>query len=110
MEENKEIKKQEIKEIDKDNKVYVGIKPFMNYVTAITIQFQKQNQEEVFVIARGKFVSKAIDAVQVAKRTFLKDDKIKIADIKIGSNEFEKREQPGRKIYVSTIEIKLIKE
>lgn len=95
---------------EKDNKIYVGIKPFMNYVTAITIQFQKQNQEEVFVIARGKFISKAIDAIEVAKRTFLKDDKIKITDVKIGSNAFEKREQPGKKIYVSTIEIKLIKE
>lgn len=101
--------KQENKEIEKDNKVYVGIKPFMNYVTAIVTQFQTKNQEEVFVIARGKFTAKAIDAVEVARRTFLKDENIKVDEIKIGSNDFMKEGQE-KKIYVSTIEIKLIRE
>jgi len=106
MEEKQETKKEKP---EKDNKVYVGIKPFMNYVTAVVTQFQTKKQDEVFVIARGKFTSKAIDIVEVARRTFLKDDNIKVEDIKIGSNEFipEGRE---KKIYVSTIEIKLVKE
>ena len=102
--ENKEIEKSE-----KDNKVYVGIKPFMNYVTALIKQFQELKQDEVFVIARGKFTSKAIDIVEVARRTFLKDENIKVADIKIGSNDFMKDGQE-KKIYVSTIEIRLIRE
>ncbi len=96
-------------EKDKDNKVYIGIKPFMNYVNAVVTQFKEKAQEEVFVIARGKFINRAVDVIEVARRTYLKDDNIKVADIKIGSNEFENKEQGGKKIYVSTIEIKLIK-
>jgi len=105
----KEIQEKET-EKDKDNKVYIGIKPFMNYVTAVVTQFQQKKQEEVFVIARGKFISRAVDVVEVARRTFLKDENIKVADIKIGSNEFENKNQEGKKIYVSTIEIKLVRE
>lgn len=101
--------KQETKIEDKDNKVYVGIKPFMNYVTAVVTQFQAKKQDEVFVIARGKFTAKAIDIVEVARRTFLKEENIKVADVKIGSSDFMKEGQE-KKIYVSTIEIKLIKE
>ena len=106
MEEKQETKKEKP---EKDNKVYVGIKPFMNYVTAVVTQFHTKKQDDVFVIARGKFTSKAIDIVEVARRTHLKDDNIKVENIKIGSNEFipEGRE---KKIYVSTIEIKLVKE
>ena len=92
---------------DKDNIIFVGIKPFMNYVTGVVIQFQNKGQEEVIVSARGKFTSKAIDIVEVARRTFLKDENIKIKDIKISSEQFENKE--GKRIYVSAIEIHLIK-
>jgi len=92
---------------DKDNIIFVGIKPFMNYVTGVVMQFQNKGQEEVIVSARGKFTSKAIDIVEVARRTFLKEENIKIKDIKISSEQFENKE--GRRIYVSAIEIHLIK-
>lgn len=92
---------------DKDNIIFVGIKPFMNYVTGVVMQFQNKGQEEVIVSARGKFTSKAIDIVEVARRTFLKDENIKIKDIKISSEQFENKE--GKRIYVSAIEIHLIK-
>jgi len=92
---------------DKDNIIFVGIKPFMNYVTGVVMQFQNKGQEEVIVSARGKFTSKAIDIVEVARRTFLKDENIKIKDIKISSEQFENKE--GKRIYVSAIELHLIK-
>ena len=91
-----------------DNTIFVGIKPFMNYVTGVVMQFQNKGQKEVIVSARGKFTSKAIDIVEVARRTFLKDENIQIKDIKISSEQFENKE--GRRIFVSSIEIKLIKE
>ena len=91
----------------KDNVIFVGIKPFMNYVTGVVIQFQNKGQEEVIVSARGKFTSKAIDVVEVARRTFLKDEEIKIENIKISSEQFENKE--GKRIFVSAIEIKLVK-
>ena len=93
--------------LDKDNIIFVGIKPFMNYVTGVVMQFQNKGQEEVIVSARGKFTSKAIDIVEVARRTFLKDENIKVKDIKISSEQFENKE--GKRIYVSAIAIHLIK-
>ena len=95
------------KENDKDNIIFVGIKPFMNYVTGVVMQFQNKGQDEVIVSARGKFVSKAVDVVEVARRTFLKDENIKVKEINISSEQFENKE--GKRIYVSTIEIHLIK-
>ncbi len=97
----------EIMKEGKDNIIYIGIKPFMNYVTGIVMQFQNKGQDEVIVSARGKFISKAVDVVEVARRTFLKDEDIKIENIGINSEQFENKE--GKRIFVSTIEIKLVK-
>ena len=90
-----------------DNIIFVGLKPFMNYVTAVVIQFQNKGQDEVIVSARGKFISKAVDVVEVARRTFLKDEDIQVKNIGINSEHFENKD--GKRIYVSTIEIKLVK-
>lgn len=91
---------------EKDNIIFIGIKPFMNYVTGVVMQFKNKGQKEVIVSARGKFTSKAIDVVEVAKRTFLKDENIQIKNIKISSEQFENKE--GKRIFVSSIEIHLI--
>jgi DNA-binding protein len=94
-------------ENEKDNTIFVGIKPFMNYVTGVVIQFQTKNQKEVIVSARGKFISKAVDVVEVARRTFLKDENIEVSGIQISSEDFETKE--GKRIHISTIDIKLVK-
>ncbi len=91
----------------KDNIIFVGIKPFMNYVTGIVMQFKNKGQNEVIVSARGKFISKAVDVVEVARRTFLKEENIQVKDIKIASEQFENKE--GKRIYVSSMDIILIK-
>ncbi|MDP2924889.1 MAG: DNA-binding protein Alba [Nanoarchaeota archaeon] len=103
----KEVVKQH-KNNDKDNIIFVGIKPFMNYVTGVVIQFKNKGQKEVIISARGKFVSKAVDVAEVARRTFLKDENIKVKNINISSEQFENKE--GRRIYVSSIDIVLEKE
>ena len=90
-----------------DNIIFIGIKPFMNYVTGVVMQFKNKGQKEVIVSARGKFISKAVDVVEVARRTFLKEEDIKVKDIKISSEDFENKE--GRRIHVSAIEIHLVK-
>jgi len=92
---------------DKDNIIFIGIKPFMNYVTGVVMQFQNKGQNEVIVSARGKFISKAVDVTEVARRTFLKEENIKVKDIKISSEAFENKE--GKRINVSAIEIVLVK-
>src|SRR3989338_5514338 len=106
-EEEKEKEEKKRRDNPDDNIIFVGIKPFMNYVTAVVMQFQNKGQKEVIVSARGKFVSKAVDVVEVARRTFLKDENIQVKDIKIASEQFENRE--GKRIFVSSIDIKLSK-
>ena len=90
---------------EKDNVVFIGGKPFMNYVTGVVMQFTTHNAPEVIIKARGKFISKAVDVAEVAKKRFLKDQNISTKDIKIDSEEFENKE--GKKVNVSIIEITL---
>jgi len=101
-EETKEIKRAD------DNVVFIGNKPFMNYVTAVVMQFTRKNSEEVIIKARGKFISRAVDVSEVATKRFLDGENIKVKDIKINSEEFENKE--GRKVNVSTIEVSLSKK
>jgi DNA-binding protein len=86
----------------KDNIVFVGTKPFMNYVTSLVMQFTTKNADEVIIKARGKFISKAVDIVEVTSKRFLKDQ-ITIKIINIDSEDFKNKE--GRDVRVSTIEI-----
>ena len=90
-----------------DNSIFIGSKPFMNYVTSVVMQFTTKNADEVIVKARGKFISRAVDVTEVASKRFLKDQ-IELKDIRIDSEEFQNKE--GKEVRVSTIEIVLIKK
>lgn len=89
-----------------DNSIFIGNKPFMNYVTSVVVQFTTKNADEVLVKARGKFIARAVDVAEVAAKRFLKDQ-IRVKDIRINSEEFTNKE--GREVRVSTIEIVLEK-
>jgi len=89
-----------------DNNIFVGEKPFMNYVTGVVIQFTTKNAPEVVVRARGKFISRAVDVVEVIRNRFLKDQ-VRLKDIRIASEEFKNKE--GKDVRVSTIDITLEK-
>ena len=90
-----------------DNSIFIGGKPFMNYVTGVVMQFTTKNAGEVTVKARGKFISRAVDVAEVAAKRFLKEA-VGVKDIRIDSEEFENKE--GRQVRVSTIEITLTKK
>ncbi len=90
-----------------DNSVFIGNKPFMNYVTAVVMQFTVKNASEVTVKARGKFIARAVDVSEVATKRFL-DGQALVKDIKIDSEQFENKE--GKEVRVSTIEITLLKK
>ncbi len=87
-----------------DNNIFIGGKPFMNYVTGVVMQFTTKNAGEVIVKARGKFISRAVDVSEVAVKRFL-EGQIEIKNIAIDSEEFKNME--GRIVRVSTIEITL---
>ncbi len=93
-------------EEERDNTVFVGTKPFMNYVTSLVMQFTTKDANEVFLKARGKFISKAVDIVEVTTKRFLKD-KVRVKLITTNSEDFKNKE--GRDVRVSTIEITLEK-
>jgi DNA-binding protein len=91
-----------------ENVVFIGSKPFMNYVTGVVMQFTTKGSKEVIVKARGKFISRAVDVAEVATKRFLKEQNTEVKDIKIDSEEFENKE--GKRVNVSTIEITLAKK
>ncbi|MBD3247016.1 DNA-binding protein Alba [Candidatus Pacearchaeota archaeon] len=102
-----EKKPKEKKKTDNDNSIFVGGKPFMNYVTGVVMQFTTKNADEVIIKARGKFISRAVDVAEVAAKRFL-ENTVEVTNIDIDSEEFENKE--GKQIRVSTIEITLSKE
>lgn len=91
-----------------ENTIFIGSKPFMNYVTGVVMQFTTQNANEVAVKARGKFISRAVDVAEVARKRFLKEQGVDVKNITIDSEEFEDKD--GKRIKVSTIEIVLTKK
>ena len=89
-----------------DNCIFIGGKPFMNYVTGVVMQFTSKNADDVIIKARGKFISRAVDVAEVAAKRFL-ENTVAVSGIKIDSEGFKSDE--GRDIRVSTIEITLSK-
>lgn len=101
-------KEKDTEKQEKDNFIFIGEKPFMNYVTGVVTQFKTKGEKEVTIKARGKFISRAVDVAEFSAKKFLKEENIAIKDIKINSEEFENKE--GKKVNVSTIEIVLEKK
>jgi len=87
-----------------ENVIYVGNKPPMSYVLAIVTQFNS-GSDEVIVKARGRAISRAVDAAEITRNRFVTDAKIK--EIKIGTESITNEE--GRTSNVSSIEIFLAK-
>ena len=90
-----------------DNSIFIGGKPFMNYVTGVVMQFTTKDAEEVTIKARGKFISRAVDVAEVASKRFL-EGTVFLKEIRINSEEFENKEK--KQVRVSTIEIVLAKK
>jgi DNA-binding protein Alba len=85
-----------------ENLVRIGKKPIMNYVTACVTLFNSGNGE-VMVRARGQAIEKAIDTVQMLRRSFLKN--VLVKTITLGSEDVTRYD--GTRGNISTIEILL---
>jgi len=86
-----------------DNVVFVGKKPAMSYVLAVITQFSDGNSE-VFVKARGRSISRAVDVIEVVKKKFLQDVKCEMeTDTEVITDERNQR------INVSTLSARLFK-
>ena len=91
-------------EAQEENVIYVGNKPPMSYVLAVVTQFNS-GSTEVVIKARGRAISRAVDAAEITRNRFVTDAKIK--EIKIGTESITNEE--GRSSNVSSIEISLSK-
>jgi DNA-binding protein len=83
-----------------DERIYVGSKPILAYVTAVVTALQRA--ESVKVMARGRAISSAVDVVEVTKRSFLTN--LNVDGIEIGT---ETLGEVGNTRNVSTIAIRL---
>lgn len=84
--------------------ILVGKKPVMNYVLA-TITQLNEGAKEIVVKARGKAISRAVDVVEIVRNRFVPG--LKLKSIKIDTEELNS--QDGKKVNVSTIEIRVSK-
>lgn len=113
MQEEKNKKQNKTKRQIDDNVIYIGTKPFPNYVMAVFTQIVEKKHEEIKVIARGKFISKAVDVVELTKKRLLEsENKVEVKNITIGSEKFTKTDEKGKEkiINVSVIEITLVRK
>ncbi len=92
------------KEESEENVIYVGNKPPMSYVLAVVTQFNS-GSSEVVIKARGRAISRAVDAAEITRNRFVTDAKIR--EIRIGTESITNEE--GRTSNVSSIEIALTK-
>jgi len=82
-----------------ENVVLVGSKPVMNYVIACLTLFNS-GANEVIVKARGRAIERAIDTVEMLRRSFITD--LEIKDINIDTQELQRL---GKRSSISTMEI-----
>lgn len=86
----------------KDNTVFVGNKPVMNYVLAVVTQFNN-GASEVAIKARGRAISRAVDTAEIALNRFLEN-----ASKKEILTSTEVIDTDSGKTNVSSIEIVLV--
>ena len=105
-EEKEKPKKKKVtkKAAEAENAVYIGRKPVMNYVVACMTYFNA-GEEAVVVKARGRAISRAVDTVELLRRSFVKD--VDVKSINIDTEEVTGPEGQSRN--VSTMEITLVK-
>ena len=89
---------------NEENVIFIGNKPPMSYVLAVVTQFNS-GSAEVIIKARGRAISRAVDAAEITRNRFVSDAKVK--DITIGTESITNEE--GRTSNVSSIEITLAK-
>lgn len=86
------------------NVIYIGKKSVMGYVLATVTQFNG-GTPDVYIKARGKAISRAVDVAEIVRNRFLTG--VKVDSIAIRTEELDSED--GSKTKVSVIEIRLVK-
>ena len=99
----KTTEKETVKGKTEENVIFVGSKPPMSYVLAVVTEFNKSSVDEVVLKARGRSISIAVDAAEIARNRFIKNSEVR--DIKIDTENVTSND--GKNHNVSSIEIYL---
>ena len=99
----KTSKQEAAREKRDENTIFIGSKPPMSYVLAVVTQFNSTDTDEVLLKARGRAISRAVDAAEIVRNRFVTDAEVK--EITIGTESMTNEE--GRTSNVSSIEILL---
>ncbi len=83
--------------------IYVGRKLPMDYVLAIVTAFRGADVKEGTGKARGRSITTAVDAVEIARRKFVKE--MIVDTVVIGTEEMPPREGESNSRNISSIEI-----
>ncbi len=87
--------------MSEENTVYIGKKETMNYVMAVVTQFNS-GSDEVYIKARGRAMSKAIDVAEITKNRFVQN--AEIIDMKSDTEQVPRTGEEGT-ANVSSLEI-----
>ncbi len=85
--------------------IFIGDKPVMNYVLAVMTQFSK-DASSVTLKARGRSISRAVDAAEITRNRFMPN--LEIKGITIGTEVIS--DEQGKSINVSSMEIVLARQ
>jgi DNA-binding protein len=89
--------------MSKENIVYVGSKPVMNYCLAVLTSL-KAGDGTVTLKARGRAISTAVDVAEVTRNRFLED--LSIEEIQINTEELPSSEGGTRNVSSMAIVLK----
>jgi len=87
-----------------ENVVFIGRKPVMNYVLAC-LTYLNSGSNKIVVKARGRAIPRAVDTIEVLRRSFAKG--LQLEGISLSTEEVAREE--GQKSRVSAIEISVTK-
>jgi len=87
-----------------ENVVFIGRKPVMNYVLAC-LTYLNSGSNKIVVKARGRAIPRAVDTIEVLRRSFAKG--LQLESISLSTEEVAREE--GQKSKVSAIEISVTK-
>ena len=94
------VNKRDLKVVKMSNNIiYIGNKPLINYCQAI-IQTLYDN-DTAKLLARGRAISRAVDAVEVTRNRYL--DGVKVQSIEIGTEELSSSDGGMRNVSNMTI-------
>ncbi len=85
--------------MSKNNVVYVGSKPIMNYCMAVIESLR--HSDSVALKARGRAISRAVDVAEVTRNRYLSG--VKVESIDIMTEELDSHDGDTRNVSAITI-------